>query len=85
MRTYSLYDFFVRNEKVSSDSIAIVEGDDSVTFHELHQCVFLAAVFLEEKGIGKGDRVALLSLNRSCFFILLGALAKIGPIMVPLN
>lgn len=85
MRTYSLYDVFVRNENVSSDCIALVEGDDNVTFHELHQCVLLAASLLEEKGVVKGDRVALLSLNRSCFFILLGALAKIGAIMVPLN
>lgn len=45
----------------------------------------LAAALLVEKGVGKGDRVALLSLNRSCFFIVLGALAKIGVIMVLLN
>ena len=85
MRAYSLYDVFVRNEKVSSDCIALVEGEAKVTFHDLHQHVLVAAALLEEKGVGKGDRVALLSLNRSCFFVLLGALAKIGAIMVPLN
>lgn len=85
MRTYSLYDVFVRNEKVSSNSIAIIEGEDTLTFHDLHQRVLFTAALLEEKGVEKGDRVALLSLNRSCFFILLGALAKIGAILVPLN
>ena len=49
MKTYFLYNIIVRNEKVSSNGIA------------------------------------LLSLNRSCFFILLDTVAKIGAIMVPLN
>lgn len=42
MRTYFLYDLFVRSEKVSSNGITLVEGEDRVTFHELHQRVLPA-------------------------------------------
>lgn len=85
MRTYSLYDVFVRNDKVSSDTIALVENEDAFTFHELHKNVLLTAAVLKDKGVCKGDRVAVLSLNHSGFFILIGALARLGAIMVPLN
>lgn len=85
MRTYSLYDVFVRNKNIFADTIALIEGEDSFTFHELHQAVLLASAFLTAKGVGPGDRVALLSVNRSSYFILLGALAKLGAVMVPLN
>lgn len=85
MRTYSLYDVFVRNDNVSSDSIALVEGENTFTFHALHLHVLHAASVLKDKGVGAGDRVAMLSLNHSGFFILLGALARLGAIMVPLN
>ena len=85
MRTYSLYDVFVRNDNVSSDGVALVEGEETFTFHELHMHVLHAAAVLKDKGVGAGDRVAMLSLNNSGFFILLGALARLGAIMVPLN
>ena len=85
MRTYSLYDTFVRNDTVSRDRIALVDGKNTFTFHELHEKVTNVAAVLEEKGVARGDRVAILSLNCSGFFVLLGALARLGAIMVPLN
>ena len=85
MRTYSLYDVFVRNDNVSRDSIALVEGESKITFHQLHKNVLHAAAVLKDNGVCRGDRVAVLSLNHGGFFILLGALARLGAIMVPLN
>jgi acyl-coenzyme A synthetase/AMP-(fatty) acid ligase len=43
--------------KVSSNGIALVEGEDRVTFHELHQRVLPATSLLKEKWVGKGDCV----------------------------
>jgi fatty-acyl-CoA synthase len=43
------------------------------------------AAYLQSEGIGKGDRVALLSPNDICYFDLLFACAKLGAIFVPLN
>jgi fatty-acyl-CoA synthase len=44
-----------------------------------------AAAYLQSEGVGKGDRVALLSPNDICYFDLLFACAKLGAIFVPLN
>lgn len=85
MRMHSLYDVYVRNDNVSKDTIALMEGDETCTFHELHTSVLHAAEFLSKRGVARGDRVAILSMNRLEFFILLGALARLGAIMVPLN
>jgi fatty-acyl-CoA synthase len=38
-----------------------------------------------ECGVGRGDRVAILSLNRPDYLVLLYACARLGAIMVPLN
>src|SRR6185312_10363227 len=36
-------------------------------------------------GIGKGDRVAILSLNRPDYLVLLYACARLGAMLVPMN
>lgn len=85
MRTYGLYDVFVRNATLSKDSVALFDGTSELTFEELHRNSVYAAEFLLSNGVNKGDRVAILTMNRIDFFILLGAVAKIGAILVPLN
>ena len=44
-----------------------------------------AAALKSELGIGKGDRVAILSLNRPDYLVLLYACARLGAILVPMN
>src|ERR1700760_3359904 len=38
-----------------------------------------------ELGVGKGDRIAILSLNRPDYLVLLYACARLGAILVPMN
>ncbi|BHH82852.1 AMP-binding protein [Desulforhopalus sp. 52FAK] len=85
MRTYNVYDMFVRNSNLSSNCIALSDADNSFTFGQLHDQVRRVAQNLQENGIGKGDRVAVLCMNQVEFFVLIGAVAKIGAIVVPLN
>ena len=85
MRTYSLYDVFVRNSNIASNRIALIDTDNNFTYGQLHSQVVRVARFLEENGIEEGDRVALLCMNQVEVFVLIGAIAKIGAIMVPLN
>ena len=44
-----------------------------------------AAALMAARGVGKGDRVAILTRNRIEFFELLFGCAKLGAILVPLN
>lgn len=85
MRDFTLYDLFVRNSRISHNRTALVAGEDRVSFGALlNHCDHLAAQ-LAQKGICKGDRVAVLAFNHPGFFTLFGAIAKLGAILVPLN
>ncbi|MBV8924431.1 MAG: long-chain fatty acid--CoA ligase [Bradyrhizobium sp.] len=44
-----------------------------------------ARALKSEIGVGRGDRVAVLSLNRADYLVLLYACARLGAILVPLN
>jgi fatty-acyl-CoA synthase len=44
-----------------------------------------ARVLKSELGVGRGDRVAILSLNRPDYLVLLYACARLGAMLVPLN
>ncbi len=88
MREFTLYDLFVRNARNNHDSTALISeiaGHENLSFGQLlSRCDRLAAS-LHNQGIKSGDRIALLSMNHPGFYILVGALAKIGAILVPLN
>jgi fatty-acyl-CoA synthase len=45
----------------------------------------VARALKSELGVGKGDRVAILSLNRPDYLVLLYACARLGAILVPMN
>ncbi len=85
MREFTLYDLFVRNSKISKDITAIVAGDERITFGQLLNYSDYLAEQLVKQGVGPGDRLAVLSLNHPGFFVLYGAIAKLGAILVPLN
>jgi fatty-acyl-CoA synthase len=55
------------------------------TYAQVNQTVNRAANSLRERGVSKGDRVALLAHNCREFVVLYFALAKLGAISVPLN
>lgn len=88
MREFTLYDLFVRNARNNRDKTALVStvaGHEQFTFQQLlDQCDRLASI-LSEEGVQSGDRIAMLAMNHPGFYILVGALAKIGAILVPLN
>jgi acyl-CoA synthetase (AMP-forming)/AMP-acid ligase II len=83
--TLTIYDLFERNATLFPDREALVFQDEATTFKELLFKINNLAGTLKTKGIRKGDRIAILSLNRPEFFIILGAIAKLGAIVVPIN
>jgi len=85
MRNFTVYDLFVRNAAITPTAIAISAGPNHLSFHELHERCEQLARQLVSSGIQKGDRIAVLAFNHPSFFILYGAVARIGAILVPLN
>ncbi|WP_185956037.1 class I adenylate-forming enzyme family protein [Melghirimyces algeriensis] len=70
---------------MNPDAEAVVTVQERYTFRELNERVNQIAHFLMERGIQKGDRVAILCLNDHPFVTIFMATVKIGAIAVPLN
>lgn len=85
VHSFTVYDMFKRNARVYRDKIAIASEGQSTTFGELLDQINRVAGDLTARGIRKGDRVAVLSKNRDELFLLMGAIAAVGAIMVPIN
>lgn len=63
----------------------MVDGDRRLSFREFDRGVNRAACALAERGLAKGDRLALVSHNCWQFATLAFATAKLGLVLVPLN
>jgi long-chain acyl-CoA synthetase len=81
----TLGDVFAGNAQLFGKGIAIVGPDGGETsFRALQERVRQLAAVLADRGLQKGDRVALLARNRADYFVIVG-LASFGLIAVPLN
>jgi acyl-CoA synthetase (AMP-forming)/AMP-acid ligase II len=67
------------------DGVALVCGDQSLTWAELHARSNQVADALQKAGVGFGDRVAFLDKNCNEYFELLFAAAKLGAVLVAVN
>jgi long-chain acyl-CoA synthetase len=65
--------------------VALVSGEDSLTYSELDGLVGRVAGGLKALGVEKGDRVAMVIGNSVEFVVLLFAVARLGAVSVPLN
>ncbi|CAM3112823.1 long-chain-fatty-acid--CoA ligase [Prescottella defluvii] len=67
------------------DLTAIVFGDRRITWAQLQQRVVAVSAALAERGVGRGDRVALLMGNQAEYIEIMIAANRIGAIAVPIN
>jgi len=67
------------------DRVAVIDGERRVTYTQLEDRTARLASALQAGGVGRGDRVAVLSRNRLEVFETYFALGRIGAILVPLN
>jgi long-chain acyl-CoA synthetase len=66
-------------------SVALVCGEDTVTYSELDSLVGKVAGGLKALGVEQGDRVAMAIGNSIEFVVILFAIARLGAVSVPLN
>lgn len=67
------------------DLTAIVFGDRRITWGELQRRVVALSAALAERGVGRGDRIALLMGNQAEYFEIIVAANRLGAIAVPVN
>jgi long-chain acyl-CoA synthetase len=65
--------------------VALVWGEERVTYAELDALVGRAAGGLKRLGVGKDDRVAIVLGNSIEFVVVMFASARLGAVSVPLN
>ncbi|MCP3441359.1 class I adenylate-forming enzyme family protein [Bradyrhizobium sp. CCGUVB14] len=75
-----------RNAAFAPNKPAIHFEGETLSYADLNRRIDRAARAMKnELGVNRGDRVALLSLNRPDYLVLLYACARLGAILVPLN
>ena len=84
-RTHSLHALLANAVDTHPEREAIVCGDTRLTWRQLGDQSSRLAAGLAQRGIGSGDRVAMLIGNRAEFVTTLFAIAHLGAISVPIS
>ena len=75
-----------RNAAFAPDKAAIIFEGNTLSYAAFSARIEQTARALKaEYGVGRGDRIAILSLNRPDYLVLLYACARLGAMLVPLN
>src|SRR6478736_4217668 len=84
--TVDLSSLIDRNAAFSPDKTAIAFEGERLSYAAFADRIERTATALKQEfGVGRGDRVAILSLNRPHYLLLLYACARLGAMLVPLN
>lgn len=75
----------LRNASRVGEREAIVTADRRWTWRQLETDIAGAAAGIQAFGVGKGDRVAILSSNSPSFIVASHAASRLGAIVVPIN
>lgn len=84
-RRNTLGDLLTRSVARYPEKVAFIFGDREVTYEQLNALVNQTANGLLNRGIKKGDRIAIFSKNNLDFVIVTFALARIGAVLIPIN
>ena len=85
VRRQSVGDLLHRTARRHPDKLAVVAGELRATYAEFDAAVNRCAHALADRGLAKGDRLALLSHNCWQFAVLTYATARQGVVLVPVN
>ena len=85
VRRHTLGDLLRRTAARSPAKIAVICGELRWSYAELDRVTNRLANGLAAKGIGRGDRVAIVSRNSHAFVALRFAVARLGAVLVPIN
>jgi len=79
---YELISFHASKRK---NKTALFLNDETVSYAEVKDAADKLAAYLSDKGVKKGDKVALFLRNSTEFIYAIFAVSKLGAILVPIN
>ena len=84
---FTYYSIVCRNAGLYGQKTAWHEAGSTreTSFQEVKEMTDSLAAGLASKGIGKGDRIGVVGKNSLEFFLLYGAAASLGAVMLPIN
>ncbi|RYY28794.1 MAG: acyl-CoA synthetase [Sphingomonadales bacterium] len=74
-----------RSAERNGDRLAVLCGEVSLSYRALDEMVDRLSRGLLDRGVVRGDRVAVIARNSHCFLVLRFAVARIGAVFVPVN
>jgi long-chain acyl-CoA synthetase len=81
----NFYEFISYQAKRRREKVALFVDEEKITYGNLLKKIDTLAVFLAQKGVKEGDKVALFLRNSPEFIYAIFAISKIGAIIVPIN
>ncbi len=84
-RYKNLYEIIEIQAQKRGKKVALFVGDEKIRYRDIASRVDAVAGWLRERGIEKGDRVALFMRNGAAFVYTVFAAMKIGAVVVPIN
>ncbi|MCF6207359.1 MAG: AMP-binding protein, partial [Sulfurovum sp.] len=81
----NFYELIEHQGKKRKNKVALLVDDKKITYGELLESVDKLAVYLHERGVKEGEKVALFSRNSPEFIYSIFAITKLGAILVPVN
>ena len=87
LHDFTFYDLVNRNAAIHGHRQAWTDDGDArvFSFSEIKEEVDRLACGLQKAGIVKGDRIGILGKNSLSYFLLYGAAAALGAIVLPIN
>ena len=87
LHDFTFYDLINRNAVCYGNRPAWLDVEDqrALSFADIKQQVDRLAAGLQKRGVQKGERIGVLGKNSLDYFLLYGAAAAIGAIILPIN
>ncbi len=84
---FTLYDVIARNARLCGGKCAWIDSHDGreFNFSQIRQMTDSLAAALGARGISKGDRIGVVAQNCAAYFLVYGAAAALGAIVLPVN
>ena len=84
-RPADVNDMIAKSLALAPDAIAIVDGELRMSYGDLYASAGALAAGLAARGVGKGDRVAVMLVNGTAAVQSVMAIARLGAIIVPIG